>query len=302
MGFHTCRSVVGEQRCALALMMLLAAGCGGQSSSSAPTAPTTSATKLPTITVRGSAEVPNEIPFAFPTTVKLGASGLAGVLRGVLGGISSTVVPSVHAETLTFSVEIDFPLTPSPTKQLLTWDFGDGGISTYGCEQVDPNTLCDSLKRGLTVSHTYNFSGSCSKTFTVVVTAEMTTGTVTKTFPVTLTKTPVIALTSDAAVRLSADGGLVPVNWTLGSCSSDLSVQPDVPWITRSGTCTSQHGGMIDVGEGCGGTSGMGIYGRAWLVAPNDTGSTRTGHINLSVVGGNREQVAITQDPAAPAV
>jgi hypothetical protein len=280
--------------------MLLTAGCGGQSSSSAPTAPTTSASKTPTITVTGAAEVPNEIPFAFPTSVTLGGSGVASIFNGILGGIWSAVMPAVHADTLTFSFAIDFPLTPSPTKQLLIWDFGDGSKSTYGCNQVDANALCDSLKRGLSVSHTYSFGGNCNKAFNVVVTAETTTGTVTKTIPVTITKTPVIALTSDAAVQLSGDGGFVQVNWTLGACSSDLVVQPDVPWITRSGTCTSQYGGMIDVGEGCGGTSGMGTYGRTWKAGPNASASTRVGHINLSVVGGNRAQVTITQLTAPP--
>jgi hypothetical protein len=206
----------------------------------------------------------------------------------------------VRAETLAFSVAIDFPLTPSPTTQLLIWDFGDGSKSTYGCNQVDPNTLCDNLKRGLSVSHTYNFSADCNKAFDVVVSAKMTTGTVTKTIPVTIAKTPVIALTSDAAVQLSGDGGDVQVDWTLGACSSDLTVQPDVPWITRSGTCTSQHGGMIDVGEGCGGTSGMGTYGRTWKADPNPSGASRTGHMNLSVAGGNSLQVTVTQAAIPP--
>ena len=107
--------------------------------------------------------------------------------------------------------------------------------------------------------------------------------------------TPTLALTSSSAVTASAGGSSFQVAWTLSGSSSNMTIMPDVPWIVRSGTCTSSSGGMQDSGQGCVGTSGVGSYGRTWSATPNTSRATRTGHIALSVQGGNSVTVTVTQ-------
>lgn len=278
-----------------------AVGCGGGGGSSTPTAPTTSAVTGPSITIQGSAEAPHELPFTFPVTAKVGSTAQATLLNTLLARLWSVVMPPVQAQATSFALNFDFGLATAqlPINLKVDWDFGDGGKGTYGCTQTSATTLCDPIAKSLSPTHTYSFQ-SCSKSFTATVVVTAGTQVVTKTFPITLTKTPTIALTSSADNTIGKSGGYQQVNWTTGSCAAEMTIMPDVPWLVRSGTCTSTNNatgttGMQDVGEGCVGTSGFGTYGRTWRVTANDSGANRTGHINLSVAGGNGAVLTVTQ-------
>ena len=285
------------------MLVCCAVGCGGSGASSAPIAPTAPTADLtPTITVEGSGEAPHELPFEFPVTATLGSTAQAYRVNTLLARLWSVVMPPVQAQiTQSFALKFDFGLAAAqlPIALKVEWDFGDGSKATYGCLQTSATTLCDNIARSLSPVHTYHFQ-DCSSTFIAAVTITAGTKVVRKTFPVTLTTKPILALTSAADVLHGKKGlpqisGDIQVSWTLGACSSVMTIMPDVPWILRASECGDLSGGMKNAGEGCVGTSGKGFYSRGWSVTTNDSGRDRTGHINLSVAGGNSAVVTITQ-------
>ena len=120
----------------------------------------------------------------------------------------------------------------------------------------------------------------------------------TKSIPVVISKVPRLELVSSSEVSAGKLGTSIQVNWNIYACGPMFSVMPDVPWILRSGTCTSASNpfSMEDVGEGCVAPGGMfGKFGRTWRTTENTSGADRTGHINVTVDGGGSAQVTVTQ-------